>query len=462
MSLNRLRRTARYFLLPLNALILLTSIRTQSECAQQTSHDNDTLPVVTAALSIDDAISLGDRDNVQIAQARADISSANASESKAKSAVLPSLSATTYTTTGNESSIVTSSPGVDPQNIFNVPRNPFADEDVTVMFPLTTGGTLERLSAAAANSSEANQSDLAAVLLTVSERITELYVNVLLQEALLNSAQSALTEEEEQVRITEVKVSTGSLAPVDLLREQAELALAQSTVTQSEMDTELSKVDLKNILGVSQTSVITLSQTLDQLSSSPPDALPVSLTDAIQTACKLRPELLAVRQREDAAKADVSAARGEYAPQIYVVGMADASAGQAMSGQLGYTVGLTTTLPLYDGGERKSDIDMATAGLVRAQLDEKSTRVQIEDQVSKDWFKLSASSVQLTAAQAGLIAARQGYVLANLRYNAGKSTTIERLDALNTFVRAQALVAEAQAGQFDERSDLLAEIGSTL
>ena len=131
---------------------------------------------------------------------------------------------------------------------------------------------------------------------------------------------------------------------MDLLREQAEQADARQALLAAQNDAALALVNLKTALGVSQESQITLSDTWTACRARA-RRLPATLQDALRQADARRPELAAAQQQVEAAQAGVSAARGEYAPQVYGVAMGDAMTGQGV-GRAGYTVGLTASLPL--------------------------------------------------------------------------------------------------------------------
>ena len=75
------------------------------------------------------------------------------------------------------------------------------------------------------------------------------------------------------------------------------------------------------------------------------------------------------------------------------------------------------------------------------------------------WLTLQTATAQVQAAGAGVAAAQEGYDLATLRYNAGKSVTAERLDALAALVRAQGALAQAKADVVTARAKLLAAVG---
>ena len=410
----------------------------------------------SAALSLRGAFSVASANNAALKQAQADADAASATARSTEAQTRPSLSATTYGTIGDSSNILTSSPGVSPQNIFAVPPHGFANQDLMLMVPLFTGGRLEGASASARRQGEAAVFSAQASRLTVTEAITEDYANAVRQQALVDVAQARLTAEDEQVRVTHEKVDVGRSAPVDLLRELAEQADAQQALLAARNGVGLALIALKTTLGVSQASDLTLSDTLDSLAATSP--APASLQDALLQADTHRPELAAAQRQVEAAQASVRAARGEYAPQVYGVAMGDAMTGQGV-GRVGYTVGLTASLPLYDGGQRRADVDGAKAKLDRARADALQARQTVDGQVASAWLTLQTAAAQVQAATVGVAAAQQSYTLAGLRYNAGKSVSAERLDALSALTRAQGAVAQAKADLIIARARLQASLG---
>ena len=414
-------------------------------------------PVVNnAALSLRDALAVASADSPALKQAQADADSASASARSTAAQTKPSLSATTYGTAGDSANILTSSPGVMPQNIFAVPPHGFANQDLMLMVPLFTGGRLGGASASARHQGEAAALSVQAARLNVTETVTEDYADAVRRDALVAVAQARLTAEDEQVRVTQEKVSAGRSAPVDLLREQAEQADARQALLAARNDAALALIALKTALGVSQASEITLSDTLDGLAAEAP--LPATLQEALLQADAHRPELAAAQRQVEAAQAGVSAARGEYAPQVYGVAMGDAMTGAGV-GRVGYTVGLTASLPLYDAGQRRADADGAKAKLDRARADALQARQTVDGQVAGAWLTVQTATASGQAATAEVAAAREAYTLAILRYNAGKSVTAERLDALSALTRAQGTSAQAKADLVIARARLQAALG---
>ena len=437
-----------------SAVILVFLAASALPVAAQTLPD---LPIFTSAnLSLKDALHVASLHNLTLKQMQADADAASANASSVGAQTKPGLSTTTYATLGDSPNILTTSPGVMPQNIFSVPPRGFADQNLMLMVPLYTGGRLASSVAAAQKQGQAAGLGVRATGVTVTETVTEDYANAALQQSLVSVAQARVTAEDEQVRITGEKVKAGRSAPVDLLREQAEQAAAQQALLAVQNNAALALVSLKTALGVSQISQIALSDTLESLTGAA--ALPTDLPNALHEADTQRPELIAALRQIEAADDSVKAAQGAYAPQIYGVAMADAMVGQG-AGRAGYTVGLTASLPLSDGGQRRAEVDAARARLERARADALAARQTVDQQTAAAWLTLQTATAQVQAANLGTAAAREGYTLAALRYNAGKSVTAERLDALAALTRAQGAAAQAKADVVIARARLQAALG---
>ena len=441
---------------PGHAAVVLLGFALWGTCPHSARADVPDLPTVRRPLSLAEALALAQANNPALKESEADVDAAAAGARAAQAQSRPSLSATTYATTGDSSNIFTTSPGVGPQNLFSVPPRGFVDQNLMLMIPLSTGGRLSGRIQLGRSQAAAAASLLSAARLSAAEAVTEAYVTALLREALVDAARARLTAEDEQVRTTQEKVTAGRSAPVDLLREQAEQADARQALIRAGNDAALALVNVQFSLGVSQETPLTLSDTLDSLSQQL-ELLPASSRDARRLALARRPEISAAARSVEAAKASVRDARGVFAPQVYGVAMGDAMALAQGQSRAGYSLGITASLPLSDGGERRAEVDAARARQARAEAEESRVRQTILQETNTDWLTLQSTTE--SAAAAGLSAAREAYRLADLRYDAGKSVAAERLDALSALRRALGNSAQASADVLIARAKLRQAIG---
>ncbi len=418
----------------------------------------DALPVISCPLTLAGAVTLALANNLTLKASQADADAASAGARAARAQAKPTLSTTTYATAGDSPNIFTTSPGVGPQNLFNAPPHGFADQNLMLMIPLSTGGRIAARVRAGRIRAAAAVSTLDAARLSVTESVAEAYITALLRQSLVQAAQSRLAAEDEQVRVTLLKVGTGRSAPVDLLREQAEQADARQAVLRAQNEAALALVALKVTLGVSQDSSPALADTLEGLTNQAA-ALPSTLGSALRLAAARRSEIAAAAQRQEAAQAGVTDAQGAFRPQVYGVAMGDTMTFAPRQARTGYSVGITASLPLADGGQRRADVDAAKARLARAKAETQIARQTVTQDATAAWLSLETARAASQAALAGLAAAREAFHLAGLRYNAGKSVAAERLDALAALTRAQGNAAQAAADLLIARAKLSQAIG---
>jgi len=127
----------------------------------------------------------------------------------------------------------------------DTPARSFADQNITLMMPIFTGGKLGEQVKSANDLASAASSSQEAKGLSVTEAVSEAYASALYQASLVSAAQARLDAENEQVQNTNEYVKTGRMAPADLLREEAEQADAKEGLIEAQNNAALALVDLR-------------------------------------------------------------------------------------------------------------------------------------------------------------------------------------------------------------------------
>ena len=248
-----------------------------------------TIPIerlqITGPLTLEKAVRTGLRENLLIRAAQSDVRAASADTRAARSMTRLQISANTFLTHGDTSNILSSSPGVQPTNLYAVPSRLFADQNLTLMVPLYTGGRLGSLVRSAAEREHAALADSETVHIETTLQIRETYYRVLLAGEIVSAAQARVAADTALLANTRVQVDVGKSIEASLLRVQAELADAQRMLTTAMNDKAKLLLDFKMIIGVRLDSDITLSDTLAFV---PP---PGDLSTSLKEAGKNRPRI---------------------------------------------------------------------------------------------------------------------------------------------------------------------------
>lgn len=158
-----------------------------------------------------------------------------------------------------------------------------------------------------------------------------------------------------------------------------------------------------------------------------------------------RPDILAAEHQLKAANANIGAARAAFLPRIMLTGdLGTASA--ALSGLFGADSGIwrfapSVTLPIFDGGHNRANLDVSEARRNLAVADYERTIQAAFREVSDALAECRWLTLQVAAQQATLAAQIERTRLAGLRYQNGAVPYLEVLDAeRDRFVTEQALV----------------------
>jgi outer membrane protein len=122
--------------------------------------------------------------------------------------------------------------------------------------------------------------------------------------------------------------------------------------------------------------------------------------------------------------------------------MADGFSGRDDSG-VGFTLGLTLSVPLVDGGQRRAEVAQARARQERAAAEARSLELTASKEVRQAWLDVETGAQNYRTTQTALQAAQSAYEVIALRVQNQKSILVEQLDALAALTQARANLAQA-------------------
>ena len=244
-----------------------------------------------------------------------------------------------------------------------------------------------------------------------------------------------------------------------LTKRTAELGAASDlTLRQAQTSVETARVDVARY-----TAQVALDRNALALvvGTQPPDALlPIGLDDVLTALgggrdlpaglpsdlLQRRPDVLQAERQLIAANANIGAARAAYYPRISLT----ASAGSSSSADLGnlfksgqgiWSFAPTISLPIFDGGANRANLDSATAsrGIYLAQY-EKAIQTAFRE-VADALAQRATLGEQLDAQQALVDATGTSYGLSQARFKRGVDSYLSVLDSQRSLYTAeQALI----------------------
>jgi outer membrane protein len=402
-------------------------------------------PRLDGPLTVERAVELALEHSLRVRAAGADSRTMDSMRREAQAGFWPQLSANSYLVEQRMApNVYTSAGSTMARNyqVFNADQS--RDANVTLMYPIFSGGRDYHGYQAAARRAEAGRQMLRATEVDVAMQARLDYLNVLRERENLRVTTELQRDIEERLRVTRETFQAGRAPRFYVLRDETELANAEQMQAMAHSRVEQSLVALKTTLGLDLASVI---EPTDRLEYHPAS---VSIDEGIREAGDRQPEIQAAVKQREAAAAEVRAARGGYFPQVSLSYMYDWGwmrnrgwASQAEGARLrgdaseGYSVGVVVTLPVFDGFMRENVLKTAASKLDRAAQAEGLARQQIARDVNHAALMLAAAGKSVEASQKGLEQAGEEARVIRERFESGRGVQLEVLDAQVALTRAR-------------------------
>jgi outer membrane protein len=383
-------------------------------------------------LTLAEALTLAEQNSPSLKAAIADLGAARAAAKAAKSETLPKVSANGFATSGNNASIISSSPMVDPPAWMMVPAGAFFDANLMLMVPILVPRNNAMVTATNWQV-KAAEAELTEARADLSLTVIESFDRVLLARRVILAEEAKVTASTELVRTTQALFEAGKGIEATVHRAQAELSRAQRALTTARNEEAKAVVELQAIIGLDFAPAIEPSGDFDT-------AAPEQLTEYLRRGKASRGLLLAARAKLVAASAEVRAAEGQRAPQLYGVAMGDATNRGDMGG---VTAGLTLSFPLFDGGRISAEASRARSMRSKAEAQVREAELTVEKEIRQAYLDVHTAMANAESAKLSVTAAQSAYDVTALRVQAGKSILVEQLDALEALTRARADLAQA-------------------
>jgi NodT family efflux transporter outer membrane factor (OMF) lipoprotein len=187
-----------------------------------------------------------------------------------------------------------------------------------------------------------------------------------------------------------------------------------------------------------------------------PDQLPANLIGR-------RPDIQACRWHIEAAQNNIEGAKAAFYPNINLIAFAGFQAigfaqligsGAAIAG-----VGPAISLPIFDGGRRRSNLTEKTTAYDDAVENYNAQMLHALQEISDQLVILQSNAGQLTEAEKGLSLAQKSHTLAQASYRAGLDDYQHVLNARFELLRQQETIAARQAVQLYGYADLMRALG---
>jgi len=376
-------------------------------------------------IDLQTALRLATANNLEIAEARAQVLEAKGNSSVAKGLLIPGVSL--FFSLGRTDGRVQGSFGELRDVTFNT-----VNPGVVASYFLNPGEVIFNALAAhrIVDATRANES---AVTQDVLLKVAEEYYDLVEAQAKVKVAEKSVSESKTLLKIAEVLEKQGIGPGADVVRAQAKLAGDEQALIQTQNEFREASINLALTLKLdSSVTLFPQDKEIKQINFLDPK---IGLDELINTALEKHPELHRASQEIKAADAEVSGAwLSALGPKVLLeaqvsgIGTEFSNIGESEVYQA--LVGVSISASSY------GQIKAARARVQRAQVLEEKTREQIKASVVKAYEDVLSTKEEINPTRREVEAAEESLKLSQVRFKRGLGLAIEVIQAEDALANA--------------------------
>jgi outer membrane protein len=284
-----------------------------------------------------------------------------------------------------------------------------------------------------------------------------LFVNA---KALATAQKGAVERSQADLDAAEQRHQAGVATIADVLQAKTQLSQAQLELNRTEGTIQILRGTLAVAIGVPASAAHL--DVAEELPENPPtDSVSQTVEDLVRNAIAQRPDLAAARSVAQAARAHITAVKGENLPEISANGdVSRVHYWDTSTSVNTYSAQLFITFPLFNGFARKYDIREA-----KNLADQQDANVVVQSQLAglevwNDYFALQTAAVNIQTVKDLLASAQQSYDVANGRYKEGVGSILDLLAAQNALQDAVAQDVQTRTNWYLALAQLTHDTGT--
>ncbi len=311
---------------------------------------------------------------------------------------------------------------------------------------------------AALGQARAAEVDRQAAQLTLSADVARAYSDLGQAHIVHDLANDDLKRTRQMLDLSKRRLSSGIDSQYQYQQTESLEASSEATLIDAEKTLQSAKIALAVLLGKGpdRGNDIARPKVLQASAVALPSILPAELLGR-------RPDLIAARWRVEAASKNIDAGKTRFYPNLNLSAAAGAESllGDAMFGSASrfFNIVPTVSLPIFDGGRLRANLDARDADYDLAVAQYNKTLVKALGDVSDTISQLRDIGRQIGAQQHATDIAQDSYNTVVQRYGSGIGNYLDVLSIEQQLLQAQRQLANLNAEQIDLSIQLMQALG---
>ena len=307
---------------------------------------------------------------------------------------------------------------------------------------------------------EAGKYDIANVENTVMLNITTAYLQVLFAYEILAAAENQAASTAAQVERTEKMVNAGKVPESNLFQIRSQYATDKLSVVNARGQLDMARVTLLQLMEV---PVIDSFDVEKPVIAEPSPLILKSNQDIYQKALTVQPQITGASLRTENALLGIKISQGARWPRMNLTGNVNTNFATSTKepqgsgvnpykvpffdqlwNNLGESVGLSLSIPIYSNRQIRSNIEKATVNAITARLNEQNTKNLLRKSIEQTYTDLKTAMNKYEATKEQFSSAEVSYKNTETKFNVGLVTAIDFLVEKNNYFQAQSNLIQSK------------------
>ena len=346
------------------------------------------------------------------------------------------------------------------ENSFSAPDRVFG-ANVELSVPVYSGGAVKNSIKAAKQRVQAGRAELRATEASIFSQVVAAYMDVIRDEAVVRLNRQNVAALGINLEATSDRFEIGDLTRTDVAQSESRLAIARSDLTTAQA----------NLIGSRERYVQLVGVVPDSLEAPPPlPGLPEEPQTAVAVALDRNPDLIAARERSEAARYDIEVAGSRRLPRVSVFTGGDytdylGTLGNGIIGadfaqrETSAQAGARISIPIFQGGLPAAQERQAQAQAASTFETQIAIERDVIAQVRSAFTAWQASILVIDSTVSAVSAAQLSLEGVRAENSVGNRTVLDILDAEQELLRAEVQLVTARRNAYVAGFSLLAAMG---
>jgi len=268
--------------------------------------------------------------------------------------------------------------------------------------------------------------------------LREAFISLLKAQELVGISENIAARRRKQAGLVELRYQGGREHKGALLTSRANLSQAEYDITRARRDIEVSREELRKELGRDGPAP---KRAEGELVISPRQPGPPAFDQLVNE----HPTVLELAARKEGSQLELNSSYSVFSPEIYGRAGIRRSDSDWPPSDENWSVSLTVSLPLFEGGSRIDDLSRARSALTGSEEEERSGRSGVFLDMRESWINLEDADEYVSIQQQFQDAGEERAKIAEVQYSTGLLSFDNWIIIEDDLVRAQKRYLEARA-----------------